>query len=259
MGNLVRALRRNLKLSGDILKKNMPEILTAGSIACSIGAIGTAIKETPEAARKLKEAESAKGEKLTNLEVVKTVYRNYIPTATLEAMSIACSIGSGKMYRDRNASLLAAYMAVDGAFKDYRKAAEEKLSVKDEADIRKSFAEKQVDSETRKLVEDCRNGNQKFRDMFGREFITDINKVKNAINQVNARMQREDYVRLNELYFEIGLSSTEFGDTVGWNFARDGFIDPDYVATFDDETGVTTIYIDFGQNTPHVGYYQYNY
>ena len=53
--------------------------------------------------------------------------------------------------------------------------------------------------------------------MSGRYFKSTIEKIRQAENDINYRLNREDSVSLNELYDLLGLDSIDIGDRVGWN------------------------------------------
>ena len=242
-------------------KKNQPEILLGLGIIFSVCAVVEAARKAPKAAKKLEEKQEEKGEELTVVEKVTTVLPDYAPAIALEAASIGCSVASGKVYRTRYSDAIALAAIADNKLRDYRREVASKVPTRQEADIRQAYAEdrvKETEKDPQVLVEDLRNGKQKFCDPFGRLFITDINVVKGAVNEVNASMQRNGDARLNELYYQIGLSQTNAGDSLGWNYERDGFIEPDYLAVLNDDTGEVTIYIDFGNNPPNMDYYRYD-
>lgn len=102
-------------------KRNGSNILTLIGAA---GVIATAVltaKETPKAMRILKEAEEAKGEKLTKVEMVKTVAPAYIPAAVTGAATIACIFGINSLSKKQQASIASAYALLDSSYKEYRK------------------------------------------------------------------------------------------------------------------------------------------
>ena len=53
----------------------------------------------------------------------------------------------------------------------------------------------------------------------------------------------DDYISLNEFYYELGLDGTKIGDELGWNVTT-GLIDLDFSAQLDTD-GVPCIVIDY--------------
>ena len=76
-----------------------------------------------------------------------------------------------------------------------------------------------------------------FEPLSGRYFKSDIDHIKNVVNELNRRMVTgENYVSLSDFYTEIGLAKTEISDDLGWR-VDNAMIEIDYNATkADDET-----------------------
>ena len=56
------------------------------------------------------------------------------------------------------------------------------------------------------------------RDSFsGRYFNSDIEKFRRSINEFIQNRLQDMWVTLNDLYYELGLSSTKLGDLLGWD------------------------------------------
>lgn len=78
------------------------------------------VKATPKAIKLLEESEKDKGEKLTKIEVVKTVAPAYIPAAILGISTIACIFGANILSKNNQAALASAYAILDRSYKEYR-------------------------------------------------------------------------------------------------------------------------------------------
>ena len=118
MNNLVN-------VSKSFLKRNASTILTcigaAGVIATSIAAV----KATPKAEMLLREAEEAKGDKLTPLEMVQMAGPAYIPSLLIGASTIACIFGANVLNTRQQATLMSAYGLLDTSYKEYSKKVKE--------------------------------------------------------------------------------------------------------------------------------------
>lgn len=64
-----------------------------------------------------------------------------------------------------------------------------------------------------------------FDTVSGRYFRSDIETIKKAENELDARLRTEMYISLNDFYYEIGLEPLRtIGDDLGGNIDR-GFLD----------------------------------
>lgn len=215
-----------------MLKKRSPEILLGFSIAQTIGAVAAAIETTPKAVRIVDEARKnlSKDEVLKKTDIVKLTWKNYIPTALLLTGSISCSLMSHRVVVRRGAAYAAAYNLSANALTEYQAKVRETLGEKKSKEIAKAIAEDNIKQSPPAATEVVVTGRGEtiFRDVIsGRYFKSDINKIEKIINELNHRMIFENYIALNEFYWELGLSNTSFGSEVGWNLS-DGLIDVTY-------------------------------
>ena len=66
-----------------------------------------------------------------------------------------------------------------------------------------------------------------------RRFLSDIEAIKKIVNELNRRMiNGDDYISLNEFYYELGMDGVSIGDELGWNVSR-GLIEVDFSAQID--------------------------
>ena len=99
--------------------------LTSGAAAIGLAILGT-IKSIPLVEKK-KEELSVK--KLPVGEIVKTVWRAYIPTITMAALSTSCFIGSNRQSVQKIAALNTAYALSETALSEYKKHVSEEIGV----------------------------------------------------------------------------------------------------------------------------------
>ena len=75
-----------------------------------------------------------------------------------------------------------------------------------------------------------------FFDSFSqRYFKSSISKIKAAQNELNKRMLVDVIVSLNDFYDEIDVPHLKYGDDIGWNVNKSGFIDITFGATITDD------------------------
>lgn len=221
--------------------KHSPEILTGVGIAGMLTTTVLAVKATPKALRLIEqkaEEENCHTDELKRIEKVQACWKCYIPAAATGVTSIACLIGASSVNAKRNAALAAAYTLSDTAFREYKEKVIETIGEKKEQVVREKVAEEQVKKEpmkTQELIIVEKNGALCFDPISGRYFKSDVNRIKSAVNALNARILTSfcSYVSLNEFYDEIGLSHNDIGEELGWNLDNRIELDITYVATDD--------------------------
>ena len=228
--------------------KHSPEILTGVGIAGMVTTVVLAVKATPKAMELLQEAEKKNIDKqlengvegpdvkngLPAIEVVKVAWKPYIPAAVTGVASIACIVGANSVHVKRNAALMTAYQLSTTALADYREKVVETIGEKKEAGIRDKVAKKKVEENpiSNSTIIMTGKGNTLIYDVHSdRYFRSDIDKIRNAVLDLNERMinGNEMYISLNDFYDEIGLKHTDTGDSVGWRIDK-GKIDIRYSA-----------------------------
>ena len=243
------ALFKNVKM---VLSNHSPEIVTGLGIAGMITTTILAVSATPKALDLIAEAEEKKineghTKPLTKLEMIKAAWKSYIPAAVTCVTSAACLIGAGTVHSKRNAALATAYNLSTTALAEYKQKVIETVGKKKEQTIRDKVAEERIQKEPANpsTIIVSGNGNTRcFDTITKRRFISDIETIKRIVNELNRKMiNGEDYISLNEFYYELGLDGVSIGDELGWNVAR-GLIDLDFSAQLDTD-GVPCIVIDY--------------
>lgn len=233
------------------VSKHSPEILTGLGIAGMITTTVLAVKATPKALELVKdkkeELDYEEDEKLPVIEIVKATWKCYIPAAVTGVTSVACLIGASSVNLRRNAALTAAYNLSTTALAEYKEKVVETIGEKKERTIRDKVAEERVNKNpvNQSAIVVTGKGNTRcFDTITKRRFTSDIEAMNRIVNELNKRMiNGEDYISLNEFYYEIGLDSCLIGDELGWN-VRDHLIELDFSAQLDTD-GVPCIVVDY--------------
>lgn len=204
------------------VSKRSPEILTALGITGMLTTTVLAVKATPKACKLIEEERNNRGtdEDLTKREIVKLVWKYYIPATVTGITSTACLICANSVNAKRNAALATAYKLSETALIEYKEKVIETIGEKKEQIVRDKVAEERVKKNpvSKNEVIITEKGNTLCYDSIsGRYFTSDMDKLKRAENELNKRMFSEMYISLNEFYDEIGLSHTMVGDQIGWN------------------------------------------
>ena len=233
------------------VSKHSPEILTGLGIAGMITTTILAVKATPKALELIEdrkdELDINPTEKLPPVEVVKTTWKCYIPAAVTGVTSVACLIGASSVNSKRNAALATAYNLSASALSEYKSKVIETVGEKKEQMIRDKVAEERINKEPLNQSTIIMTGNgttRCFDTITKRRFVSDIESINRIVNELNRRMVNgEDYISLNEFYYELDLDGCSVGDELGWNVSN-GLIELDFSAQLDTD-GVPCIVIDY--------------
>ena len=240
----VKAIKSVLKTAKRWSLKHSPELLTALGISGMVGAIYTAVKETPKAQQRIAEAEEAKGEELTFVEKTKATWKVYVPTVVMAGVSIACIVGGTSVNLKRNTALATAYTLAEQSvnelqdkYTDLKKKVHEQKDISEEAPkAQEKTASKQEPAMTSELVIQ-RTGEELFMDGFCTgTFSSTKAKIENAVANLNRDMMNsiDGSLSLNEYLWALNGRSSDIGECVGWN-VQTGVIDISFEPTTDTE------------------------
>lgn len=240
-----QSVTKTLKAFKRSLVKHSPEILTGIGVA---GLVTTSVltgKATLKADRIIKDVKSEllyneEDSNLTKTEVLKLVWKYYIPPVLTGVSSILCIIGATSVNSKRNAALATAYQLSQNALVEYKEKVIETIGEKKEKNIREKIVEDKINdnpvSKSNVIIMD--KGNTLCYDVVsGRYFESSIDTIKRAVNNVNYNLTHGvmEYISLNEFYDEIGLPHTSIGDELGWNIGFDGQLDVELYPKFSDD------------------------
>ncbi len=246
--------------------KHSPEILIVSGTASMVAGTIVACKATLKAKAVLEEKdgfiesralikrakeecseeEYSKQDYVTDLvgtygRAVMSMAKLYLPAAVLIGLGIASIFASNNIMRKRCASLSAAYVAIDTAFKNYRKKVVEKYGEDIDKEIRygikkteievkekdpKTGKEKTVKKQVQsfelgdyspyaRFFDETCPGYQK--DEYGRP-MTDYNLfwLKAREREANLRLRTQGFLFLNDVYKMLGIEPSIAGQSVGW-------------------------------------------
>ena len=222
--NKITGLMNTIKVA---TSKHSPEILTGLGIAGMVTSTVLAVKATPKALQLIDDALESSDEELTKLDIVKVAWKPYVPAVITCAASTVCLIGASSVNLKRNAALTAAYELSRNALVDYKNAVVETIGEKKAQEVSGKVAKKHIDEHP--VIEQeiflTEQGSTLCYDVIsGRYFKSDIEKIKRAENHLNKQLMDENYISLNDFYYELGLPCTKIGNELGWN-SNDGLID----------------------------------
>ena len=211
--------------------RNSPTILTGLGAAGVIVTTVLAVKATPKAIQLINEKKEAvylaESREITTAEKAQAAWQCYVPAVIMGAATITCIIASNKISMRRNAAIVSLFSITQSAMETYQKKVVEQLGTKKETLLRGDIAQDQlnahpVDGQT---VIFSKGGSTLFFDSFsGRYFKSDLETVNKALNEFNARLLREDYLNINDLFDDWGLEPIKGGAWMGW-MAEKGLVE----------------------------------
>lgn len=241
------------------VSKHSPEILTGIGLTGMVATTIMAVKVTPKAVELIKaKKEELECDKLTVVETVKTTWKCYLPSAVTGVTSMACIIGATSVNARRNAALVTAYNISRTALSEYKDKVVETIGEKKEKVIRDEIMKDKLDKDpvtNREVIMTSKDTTLCYDAMCGRYFKSDIDTIKQAMNEINRKIVSGDmYASLNEFYEELGLPPVEIGEYLGWNIDDRGIEierHPEFASN-----GEPCIAIGYSV-TPHYGYSKY--
>ena len=237
-------LAKNLK-NGII--KHSPEILTGIGIAGFITTTVMAVKATPKAMQLIDEKKNEmKVHNLTPMETVKTTWKVYIPTVVSGGLSIAALVSANRIDSKRKAALATAYTLAESTLREYQTKVIDTIGEKKEQKIKDEIAKDHVQEAFKNTNDVILVGGDDiwcFDMISGRKFKSNLNKIKEVVNDLNFKLINEMYVPSNEFYYGVGLQCTPLGNELGWNI-NEGKIEPHYSSQLL-EDGTPVLVVDY--------------
>lgn len=237
---------------GRFLTKNSAPILTCLGATGVVTTAVMAVKATPIALELIEEArteittvetedgsislsEPSKGI-LSKQEIVKITWKCYIPAAIMGSVSIACIIGAHRIGSKRVAALGALYSVAETSLKEYQTKVAEVVGENKANKIKDEIAKDKIEQNPASNSEVMIIGGGEhlcYEEITGRYFKSDIEKIKQTVNEFNSRLLTEMSLDLNELYYDLGLPSVKFGSEVGWQ--ADNLVELDFSSHISDD------------------------
>ena len=231
--NMLKKIATTVMLFG---KENAPTICAVGSGVCTVLAVVEGSKaalkasEIVEAHRDGLESEDQAERREETLAVVKEAAPVYAKTAIFTGGSIALALMSNHMHLKKEAALIAAANLTEMAYKNYADKVKEIAGEDVEEKVKEAVREDTVKdlpvgSDPIDTFVNTGKGEDAVIDVWtGRKFRSSAIAIREAIVNLNYRMQSEMTVTLNDLYSELGLDSIGAGEVMGWR-AEDGPIE----------------------------------
>lgn len=216
---------------GRFTRQNGSWILAIIGLGGMIAGTFLACRATVKATKDVMELEKdiPEEERLTKSEIVKREWKHYIPAISVLLAGTASMVGSCAYGKHREMAIGAAYEISEKSLSAYKKHVLDEIGEEKAKDIQEKVTEEVTEAQNPKnsevvIVE--KDGILCYEPLSGRYFKSTAEKIHAAINEVNRELQLHDYVTLNDVFYNLGLSETVIGDLMGWPLAY-GLIDID--------------------------------
>lgn len=219
-------LKSYLNKAARVVVTNSPLILTVVSVAGVATTAIFAVKATPTAEKVLREEMNrlckdpdVEDAELSVKDIVRLTWRLYIPALIVGGTTVLCIVGAHTMSRKQHAALASAYSIAEVAAKEYQAKVLDVIGEREEGKILDAIAGDKVDRNPPVENNIIITGNGEtlcYEPLSGRYFKSDIEKIRRVENTINKKLLEDDWVSLNQLYYELGLESTKLGDEMGW-------------------------------------------
>lgn len=160
---------------------------------------------------------------ITNKQIVEKTWKLYIPALASGVLTVATIITATQIGTRRTAALAAAYAVSEKAFVEYKEKVVEKIGEAKERSVRDDIAQDRVRETPMEEPDLFVAGGGKvlcFEPGTARYFMSDMETLKKAQNDLNYQVLNNLYASLSDFYDLIGLERTKFSDDMGWNSDR---------------------------------------
>lgn len=257
MNKLNHLLNRAQKTIGH----NSPVILTAIGVTGAVTTAVLASKASFKASDVLREEQARldsfeKSHPMTNKEKFEKVWTLYIPAVVSGAFTCTAIIFANRIGTRRTAAMATALTISDRAYAEYKEKVIETVGKNKEQKVRDEIAQDRVNSNpvSKQQVIITGGGDVLCYDKYtGRYFMSGVETLKKAQNDLNYQLMNEGYASLNEFYNKIGLSHVPTGEEVGWCVDK-GLLELQFSTTMSDDER-PCIAVDFFVG-PMVGFFR---
>lgn len=222
--NIIKMLPEILRASGEAMKKNSPVIFTGIAAIGAVASPALAALGTVKAVRKIDKLKKEK-EAWSLKDTVKAAWPYYISPAIVTGITLTGIFGSNHIRAHREAALIAAASFAETTLDDFKKKAPEIVGEKKATEIEDAVAGEQLARNplvnNEQIVVTGTGNTLCYDPLSGRYFRQDIEILRRIEKDLNHSMLLgDDYVSLNQFYYEVGLDETVIGNDIGWNVNR---------------------------------------
>lgn len=209
-------LKTAVMVGRKFLHDNAPSIVAGIGIS---GTITTAILAADAGFKSAKRLSERKAE-ITPREIFEETWDLYIPAIMSGTITIGCIVLSNRLNSKRTAAAYSLLAVSERAFEEYRGKVTEMIGEKKERKVRDDLAQEKVTKNPPNLIVASDGGVICCELFTGRYFKSDMETLRKAQNDINARVMQELYVCLDEFYYIVNLDPTASSGHLGWDNGR---------------------------------------
>lgn len=220
LGSIIVTLTGAIKHLERLVSDNSPAILSGVAVA---GTVATAVLTGRASIKAVRRLENEPPFELDRRNAIEKVWKLYIPPVATGVLTITCIIGANRIGNRRAVAMAAAFAISEQAFEDYKLKVVEKLGRNKERNARDELAQEQVDRNpvSSREVVIVAGKDVLCCDLYtGRYFYSDMESLRKAQNDLNAKVFNWNYASLTDFYELIGLPLTSVSDELGWNLDK---------------------------------------
>lgn len=256
-------LNKTFRKLGKKIDKYSPEILIGCGLVGFATTIALVAHEAPIAKDRLDDLHRELGESDEEISKAKIIFEEakavlpiYAPAIVSGLVSGGCILGSYHISSKRTAAIATAYEFANSSLLEYQQKVVEKIGEKKEAEIRHEINEDKIKKNPppedytmsyggskggrEDVMSQFNDGLYLYKDNYtGRYFRSNPEIIGKAEKRITERLPIEMWVSLNEFYWELGLSSVDVGEDLGFNVDDGIDIDTSDSTKLPDGTTVT--------------------
>jgi len=206
-------LQQMLYKGEKVLRDHSPSVLTALGVSGTISTAYLAARASWYARGRLE----SKSPYMTKREVLEEVWDLYIPAVSAGTFTIVCIIGAARINSRRAAAAYSVMAISEKALEEYRDKVVETIGERKEKGIRDSIALDRVEGNPPNHILITGGGEVLCCELYtGRYFTSDMESLRKAQNDINARLISQMYASLHDFYYILGLPATTDSGKIGW-------------------------------------------
>lgn len=178
-----------------------------------------------KAARAIDEAENVGG--ISNdstqrfKEQVNIAWKFYIPPVTTGVVTVGAIAYANRLGSKRTTAAISAYTITERAFAQYREKIVEEIGPHKEQIVRDDIARSVAEAAPSRELIIAGSGEVMCCELYTRRyFMSDMEQLRKAQNDINAQVNNELYVSLDDFYDKIKLTPTAHSSELGWDSDR---------------------------------------
>lgn len=168
-------------------------------------------------------------------EKIEILWKTYIPSAVVTTLTCSAILASVYVGNRRTAAIAAAYSLSEKAFSEYKEKVSQKLTKAEQRKVVDELGEERVRNNpvSEHSIIQGRGNVLCYEYYSGRYFMSDMESLRKANNDINHQILNNYHASLTDLYGLLGLDRTAVSDEVGWN--SDQLLEMTYSTTLADD------------------------